>query len=85
LIRIQARRGRDNPTINGREYMKVTKLLGFAALGGLLMLAVPADRAQAMSLASPGVAATVQGGSQQATQVGWRRHWHRHHWRRWRR
>jgi hypothetical protein len=63
--------------------MKVTRLLGLAALGGLLMLAVPTERAQAVSLSSPGVAATtVQGGSQMTTEVRWRR-WGRRHrcWR----
>jgi hypothetical protein len=61
--------------------MNVTKLLGLAAVGGLLMLAAPA--AQAVSLSSPGVAATtVQGGSQMTTEVRWRR-WGRRHrcWR----
>jgi hypothetical protein len=67
--------------------MNVTKLLGLAAVGGLLVLAVPAERAQAVSLASPGVAAgTVQAGSQVTTEVRWRRwggrRWgHRRHWR----
>ncbi len=68
--------------------MNVTKVLGLAAVGGLLVLAVPADRAQAISLASPGAAAAVQDDSRQVTtEVRWRRwghrrHYHRH-WRRW--
>jgi hypothetical protein len=69
--------------------MSVTKLLGFAAVGGLLILAVPTERAQALSLASPGAAAAVQDDSKQmTTEVYWRRggyhhHWHRHWHRRW--
>jgi hypothetical protein len=64
--------------------MNVTKLLGLAAVGGLLMLAAPT--AQAVSLSSPGAAAaTVQDGSQKlTTEVRWgRRGWHRgHRWHR---
>ena len=74
--------------------MKVTKVLGLAAIGAVLALAVPTERAQAFSLASPGAAAVVQDGStQMTTEVrwrghgwhrGWHRSWHRrHHWRRW--
>ncbi len=68
--------------------MKVTKLLGLAAVGALLILAAPTQRAQALSLANPGAAAAVRDGSSQpTTEVRWRhRHggWHRHHhWRRW--
>ena len=75
--------------------MNVTRVLGLAAVGGLLMLAAPVERAQALSLASPGAAATVQGDTKQATtEVHWRRHhhyrrhwrhrhWHHRHWRRW--
>ena len=43
--------------------MNVTKLLGLAAVGGLLILAAPAEQAQALSLANPGAAAAVQQGS----------------------
>ena len=69
--------------------MNVTKVLGLAAIGALLILAVPAERAQALSLASPGAAAaTVQDGKLMTTEVRWRRHHHRrhhhrHHHRRW--
>jgi hypothetical protein len=64
--------------------MNVTKLLGLAAVGGLLMLAAPT--AQAVSLSSPGVAAaTVQDGSQKMTTEvrwgRWHRRWHRRCWR----
>ena len=68
--------------------MNIKTLLGCAAVGGLLMLAAPVERAQALSLASPGAAAAVQDGpTQMTTEVRWgrwhyRRHW-RHH-RRWR-
>jgi hypothetical protein len=40
--------------------MKLTKVLGLAAVGGLLMLAAPAERAQALSLANPAAAPAVQ-------------------------
>jgi hypothetical protein len=78
--------------------MKVMKVLGLAAVGAVLVLAAPAERANAMSLATPGTAATVQGNANQTTtQVryghghGWHRGWgrghhrgwgHRRHWRR---
>ena len=73
--------------------MNVTRVLGLAAVAALLMLIAPAERAQALSLASPGAAAAVQDGSKQmTTEVRWgrwhhRRHWgyHRHHHRHWRR
>ncbi|HEU0151078.1 MAG TPA: hypothetical protein VFR21_29910 [Bradyrhizobium sp.] len=62
----------------------MTKLLGIAAVGAMLVLAAPAERAQAMSLASPGAAATVAQGAavqQTTTEVRWHRHWHpRRHW-----
>jgi hypothetical protein len=61
--------------------MNVTKALGLAAIGALLILAVPA---QALTLANPGAAAAVQDSAKQTTTVGWHRHWHRHwHHRRW--
>ena len=73
-------RERDN--IDPRELlMKLTKVLGLAAVGALLMLAAPAERAQALSLANPAAAAAVQESSKQgATEVRWHRHggWHRH-------
>jgi hypothetical protein len=62
--------------------MKMTKLLGLAAIGALLVLAAPSERAQALSLSNPGVAATVQDGVKQATvtEVRWHRRWHRRCW-----
>jgi hypothetical protein len=66
--------------------MKLTKVLGLAAVGAMLMLAAPIERAQAMSLSNPGAAAAVQDGSRQmTTEVRWGRHWHHRHWRHWRR
>ena len=67
--------------------MNVTKVLGLAAVGALLMLAAPAERAQALSLSNPGAAAAVQDGSKQmTTEVRWHHRWHhRRHWRHWRR
>ncbi|MGY3441738.1 MULTISPECIES: hypothetical protein [unclassified Bradyrhizobium] len=67
--------------------MKVMKVLGLAAVGAVLVLAAPAERASAMSLATPGTAATVQDNASQTTQVrygrGWHRGWHRGHHRGW--
>jgi len=67
--------------------MNVMKVLGLAAVGAMLMLAAPTERAQALSLSNPGAAAAVHDGSNQmTTEVRWgRRHHHRHwrHWRRW--
>jgi hypothetical protein len=66
--------------------MNVTKVLGLVAVGALLTLAAPTERAQALSLASPGVAAaTVQDSKQVTTEVRWGRWGHRHHHRHWRR
>ena len=36
--------------------MKVTKVLGLAAIGAVLVLAAPTERAQALSLVSPAAA-----------------------------
>jgi hypothetical protein len=79
--------------------MQVTKLLGLAAVGALLFLAAPTERAQALSLSNPGAAAAVQQDTKaETTEVRWGHHhggwhrggWHRHrgyhrhrHWRRW--
>jgi hypothetical protein len=61
--------------------MNVTKFLGLAAVGALLVLAAPTERAHAMSLANPGAAAAVQDGTKQTTEVRWHRghRWHRWH------
>ena len=61
--------------------MTVTKLLGVAAVGAMLAMAVPAERAQALSLINPGTAATVDHAATQTTEVRWHRGWHpRRHW-----
>ena len=58
--------------------MNVTRILGLAAIGALLAIAAPTERAQALSLANPGAAAAVQESSKQGTtEVRWHR-WHRH-------
>ena len=65
--------------------MNVTRVLGLAAVGALLVLAAPAERAQALSLSNPGAATAVQEGSQMTTEVRghrWHRWHHRRHWRR---
>jgi hypothetical protein len=58
--------------------MDVTRFLGLAAFGALLVLAAPTERAQALSLASPGATAAVQDGRHMTTEVRWG-HWHHHH------
>ena len=77
--------------------MNMMKVLGLAAVGALLVLAAPTERAQALSLSNPGAAAAVQQDTKaDTTEVrwghhhgGWHRGWHRHrwhhrrHWRRW--
>jgi hypothetical protein len=67
--------------------MKVTRLLGVAAVGALLILAAPTESAQALSLATPGAAAAVQQDSKTTTEVRWHHHhhWGHRHWhhRRW--
>ena len=64
--------------------MQVTKILGLAAVGAMLALAAPTERANAVSLSNPGTAAAVQQDIKPATtEVRWHR-WHRHHgWHRW--
>ena len=47
--------------------MKVTKVLGLAAIGAVLVLIAPGERARALSLASPGPAAAVQEDAKPAT------------------
>ncbi len=66
--------------------MNVSKTIGLAAVGALLVLAAPAQRAQALSLANPGAAAAVQDSKPVTTEVrwghhhhgGWHRGWHHH-------
>ena len=66
--------------------MQFTKILGLAAVGAVLVLAAPVERASALSLSNPGAAAAVQEDTRLATtEVHWRHHgYHRHHhWHRW--
>ena len=78
--------------------MQFTNILGLAAVGAVLVLAAPVERASALALSNPGAAAAVQEDTKPATtEVHWRHHrhhrwhrWHRHHrhhhhrhWRRW--
>jgi hypothetical protein len=66
-----------HPIAEGEISMKMTKVLGLAAIGALLILAAPAQQAQAMSLASPaGVTAIHDGSKASTTEVRWHRHWH---------
>jgi hypothetical protein len=74
--------------------MNVKIILGFAAIAGLLMIAAPTERAQALSLSSPVAAAAVQDDAGKlTTEVRYyhhhyrhhyhhRHYWHRHHWHR---
>lgn len=86
----------DARSAEGDMLMTLTKVLGLAATGALLVLAMPVQHANAMSLINPGAAAAVQNDSQLAarqmtTEVHWRHHhwhhryhrWHRWHHRRW--
>lgn len=62
--------------------MNFKKMFGFAAIAGLLFVAAPGQRAEAMSLNSPGIAAAVQSDvGAGVTEVQYRRHHHgfRHH------
>ena len=64
--------------------MKMTRVLGLAALGALVVLAAPAKQDQALSLANPAAVTTIQEGSKASTTEvrwhrRWHRHWHRHH------
>jgi hypothetical protein len=63
-----------------RRHMNVKKIFGFVAIAGLLFVAAPAERAQALSLSGPGIAASVQGnvGDSATTQVQYR-HGYRPH------
>ena len=62
--------------------MNFKKMFGFAAIAGLLFVAAPGQRAEAMSLNSPGIAAAVQSDvGAGVTEVQYRCHHHgfRHH------
>jgi hypothetical protein len=62
--------------------MNVKRILGFAAVAGLLMIAAPTERAQALSLSRPIAAAAVQDESGKlTTEVRYHHHWGYHHHR----
>jgi hypothetical protein len=64
--------------------MQVKKILGLAAVGALLLVAAPAQHAQAATPLNPGIATTTaQGGAGKlTTEVRYhRRHWRHRHWR----
>jgi hypothetical protein len=71
------------------------KLLGLVAIGGLMVLAMPATSTQAASLINPALSSPIAAAAADSgiTEVRWHRHhwrrwhWHRHphHWRRWHR
>src|SRR4029079_7032285 len=66
-----------------RAFMQFTKVFGLAAVGALLALVAPAERANALSLSNPGAAAAVQEDARLATtEVHWRHHRH-HRWHGW--
>ena len=60
--------------------MQFTKVMGLAAVGALLALAAPAERANALSLSNPGAAAAVQEDARLATTDVHCRHRHHHRW-----
>jgi hypothetical protein len=64
----------------GRSQMNIKNFFGFVAVAGLLFVAAPAERAQALSLSGPGIAASVQGAAADGvtTQVQYR-HGYRGH------
>ena len=55
--------------------MNFKKIFGFVAVAGLLFVAAPTERAQALSLNGPGIAAAVQNGPSESltTEVQYRR------------
>lgn len=58
--------------------MKITRVLGLAAIGAMLVLAAQVQQAQALSLANPaGVTAAQESSKASTTEVRW--HWHHHH------
>lgn len=60
--------------------MNIKKIFGFAAIAGLLFVATPGQRAEAMSLNSPGIAAAVQSNvGAGVTEVQYRRHHRGYH------
>jgi hypothetical protein len=74
-----------HPITEGEISMKMTRVLGLAAIGAVLVLAAPAQQAQALSLANPATVTAIQEGAKATTtEVRWHGHWHRHwHHRHW--
>jgi len=61
--------------------MNVKKVLGFAAVGALLIIAAPAQQAQAASPINPGIGTAAHvDTTNMTTEVRWHRRWHRRHW-----
>lgn len=62
--------------------MNAKKIFGLLALAGLLLMAAPAQRAGAVSLLNPAVAAAVQqdGTAGDVTEVRWRHYHYRHYY-----
>ena len=59
------------------------KLLGLVAIGGLMVLATPAPQAEAANLINPAISAPIAAAAGSGiTEVRWRHHWRRYHWRR---
>lgn len=64
------------------KLVTISRLSALFAVAALVLLAVPAPRAQALSLATPGIAASNGADDLgMTTQVHWR-HYHHRHWRR---
>jgi hypothetical protein len=58
------------------------RIIGLAAVGAVLVLVAPAERAQALSLNNPGAAAAVQQDVKpETTEAHWRHHRHYRHYR----
>lgn len=65
--------------------MNLAKILGLFAVGGLLLVAAPGQKAEAASPMTPGVASTMQDSAGLATNVQHRRHHRHYHHRHYRR
>ena len=61
--------------------MSMLKVVGFAVVGALLVLAAPAERAGHFRCATPAPPPRFR--TQMTTEVRWHRWHHRRHWRRW--
>jgi hypothetical protein len=68
--------------------MNGMRIWGLAALGAVLVLSAPVERAAALSLSNPAAASAVKDSATATTEVRWHhhhrwhnRHWHHRHWR----